>query len=371
MRNLPPSLLPVSPTIRPRLSTTEFVVTIAASPRESVESVFSRLATELKHREGTLLALFVYGDLAGREQAYRTARRYLGAIDWPVLWVEGASCNGAVVAGIQAFAVHGGEVERVLVKGRVVGTIFGDGEARHCLLAGIGPDRTDTSCDVQTRETFENLQIALDRAGFDFGDIARTWFYNHRLLDWYDDFNRVRTAFYSRRPFRSGSLPASTGVEGSNPLGAALTMAAWAMRPVAGAARATEIGSPLQCPAPQYGSSFSRAMEIESAGRRRLLISGTASISPDGRSIWPNDIANQVATTMDVVAAMLTAEGLGFAEIERATAYFKYPLDAAAFEDWQRIRGLALPVIYVHCDICRDDLLFEIEVDGVRYAARR
>ncbi len=356
--------------VEPRSAAAEFVVTVAAKARESADAVFSRLATALRQREGTIIALMVYADVAAREQTTKVMRRYLGAIDWPVLWVEGRSCNGALVAGVQAFAIRGAEVERVLVKGRVVGTMFGDADARHCLLAGISADDARDPCDRQTFQAFENLRSALESVGFAVGDIARTWFYNHKLLDWYDTFNRVRTGYYAERPFRTGSLPASTGVEANNPFGAALAVAAWAVQPVNGAARVEEIGSPLQCPAPKYGSSFSRAMEIESGGKRRLLISGTASIAPDGRSLWPHDIARQVATTMEVVAAMLHARRMDYTHATRATAYFKYPLDAAAFDAWQAQHRVSLPAVYVHCDICRDDLLFELELDACIDSAR-
>jgi enamine deaminase RidA (YjgF/YER057c/UK114 family) len=358
-----------SPQLQPavesdRAATAEFAITISAKPRESAAALFSRLATLLKERAGTILALFVYGDVAGREETTKVMRRFLGAIDWPVLWVEGRSCNGALVAGVQAFAIAGAEVERLLVKGRVVGTTYSDGEAQHCLLAGLGPDDPQLSREQQAFQTFENMRTALGRAGFDFADIARTWFYNEKLLDWYDAFNRVRTGYYAERPFRSGSVPASTGVEARNPMGAALAVAAWAVRPLQPSAHVAEVASPLQCPAPKYGSAFSRAMEIESGGRRRLLVSGTASIAPDGQTVWQNDITRQVNMTMEVVEAILASRGMQFSDVTRATAYFKFPLDAAVFEAWQARHRISLPAVWVHCDICRDDLLFEIELDA-------
>lgn len=343
---------------------TEFVVTIHSTADEGLESLFSRLATELKHREGAILSLMIYGSVAVRDEATRVIRRYLGAIDWPVLWVEGRSCNGSPLAGVQAFALRGAEIERVLVKGRVVGTVFEDGDARHCLLGGIGPDDSNASQSDQAFQTFENLAAALEVTGFQLRDVARTWFYNDHLLDWYDAFNRVRTGYYSRQPFVSGSVPASTAVEGRNPYGAALTIGAWAVQRLNGGARVEEVASPLQCPAPNYGSSFSRAMEIDSGGRRRLIVSGTASIALEGHTMWAGDIDKQVALTMEVVEAILESREMTLREVTRATAYFKHAGDTAAFDAWQNKRGLRLPAVCVHCDICRDDLLFEIELDA-------
>ena len=353
------------PATEARANDPVFVLTVAANARQPAEALFSELATALKRADATIVALFVYGDVAAREQTTKVMRRYLGAIDWPVLWVEGRSCNGALVAGAQAFAVRGVEVERLLVKGRVVGTIFEDSDARHCLLAGMGPDDPHGTREAQTEETFENIRAALEHGGFDFRDIARTWIYNDKLLDWYDVFNRVRTRYYNVRPFRSGAVPASTGVEARNPHGAALGVAVWAIQPLARSARVFEVPSPLQCAAQRYGSSFSRAMEIVSGGRRRVFISGTASIGADGRTVCHGDVMQQVTTTMNVVSAILASRRMTFADVVRATAYFKYPLDAAAFETWQTQHGVRVPAVCVHCDICRDDLLFELEVDAL------
>lgn len=342
----------------------EYVVTAAANPREPVEAVFERLGGALRQKGGTLVALYVYGDIAARAHCTTAMRRHLGAIDWPVLWIEGRSCNGALLAGAQAFAVSGAEVERVRDQGAVVGSVYADADARQGIFAGLRPDNLRGSRHQQALETLQNLDVVLRRTGFEFGDIARTWFYNEKLLDWYADFNRVRTAFYATRPFRSGSLPASTGVAAANPAGAALAVGAWAVRPLSGCAIVREVASPRQCPAPSYGSSFSRAVEIVSGGKRRLSISGTASIGVDGRSLWAGDVARQIATTMDVVEAILAERGLALNDTTRATAYFKYPLDVAAFEVWEEGRGVRLPVVCVHCDICRDDLLFELELDA-------
>jgi hypothetical protein len=45
----------------------------------------------------------------------------------------------------------------------------------------------------------------------------------------------------------------------------------------------------------------------------------------------------------------------------------RYPEDAGVFEEHRRASGIPrLPVIVAHNTICRDELLFELEVDAVR-----
>ena len=36
-------------------------------------------------------------------------------------------------------------------------------------------------------------------AGMSFGNVMRTWFYLDRILEWYHEFNHVRTAFFRER----------------------------------------------------------------------------------------------------------------------------------------------------------------------------
>lgn len=343
----------------------ERVFTIVPRPGEDIAAVFRRLAATLAEDNASMLKLMIFGPIAAHAEAGWAMREHFCEIAWPVTWVEGGGCHRAPIAGMQAFALSGGRTKRVVWRGRVVGSVYEDGGARHCLLGGLGPRDVNLGRPAQARQTFETLAMALARAGFGIGDVARTWFFNDDILAWYADFNHVRTAFFANRHFRAGSPPASTGIAGRNPSGAALSAGAWAVQPLDRSARVEEVVSPLQCPAPAYGSSFSRAVEIFSGGRRRLLVSGTASIAPDGRTLWPDDVRKQIERTMEVVAAILCSRRMDFGDVTRATAYFKRPADAPVFDAWRAAHGLhAMPVVPVQADICREDLLFEFEADA-------
>jgi hypothetical protein len=57
---------------------------------------------------------------------------------------------------------------------------------------------------------------------------------------------------------------------------------------------------------------------------------------------------------------------MSFADVSRATAYFKSPADVAVWDDWRARHELrTMPVVCAGCEICRDDLLFEIELDAI------
>ena len=190
-------------------------------------------------------------------------------------------------------------------------------------------------------------------------------FHNDNILGWYAGFNRVRSAHYAGVKWRTGSLPASTGIGARNPAGGALVVGARALRAGAGPARAVEIGSPLQCPAPAYGSAFARAMELSTSAGRQLMVSGTASIHPDGQTAWVGDIARQVDRTMEVIGAILRSRAMDFTAVTRATAYYRDAADRRHFSAWLAAHGLPdLPVVHTHSVVCRDDLLFELELDA-------
>lgn len=334
--------------------------TIKPMPGEALPAVFDRLSTLLDG--AAIVHMFLYGCPGISAAAADPMRRALGEICWPITSVEGAACDSHPLAGIQVFGVDEGAVQRIQLDGQNVGSVFEDGATKHCLMGGLLPTQRFSSRSDQTKQALEVLEASLVQAGFAIADTARTWFFLDDILSWYKQFNEARTEVYSGIKFRTHSLPASTGVGASNPAGAALTLAAWAMQSEHPGTGAREIASPLQCPAPAYGSSFSRASEYPSAAGRHLLISGTASIALQGETLWKNDVHRQVEETMRVVEAIVQSRCGSLRDLTRATAYFKHSGDAGVFREWCAARDLhSLVAVPAKCDICRDALLFEFE----------
>jgi len=258
-------------------------------------------------------------------------------------------------------------VQSLSLSGNAVARIWRDAAATHCVLCNLGADRSDLPRPEQTHETFVAMQGALAQVGMTMKDVARTWFYLDDILSWYGAFNRERNTVFEQHELRPGSLPASTGVRGRNPAGTALTAAVWAVKPHDEKAGTVHfVPSPRQCAATAYGSAFSRAVEINSGGYRQLLVSGTASIEPGGMTVCLGDVRGQIELTMQVAGAILESRGMSFTDVSRATAYFKSGADLPVFQSWLEHHKLpALPVVNTCCEICRDDLLFEIELDAI------
>jgi enamine deaminase RidA (YjgF/YER057c/UK114 family) len=257
-------------------------------------------------------------------------------------------------------------VERVRLRDRVVGSVYSDGDARYCCLAGLRPARTDLPRARQAEVVFQDIEDGLESAGMTFDDVVRTWFWNHLILDWYDEFNEVRTQFFEDHGVFDKMVPASTGIGAHNAHGAALEAGLVACQALTDGVRSFPVNSPLQCPAPEYGSSFSRAAEIETPRYRLLYVSGTASIHPGGETAYEGDLEAQLELTFDVVQAILEERGMTWRDASRAIAYFRRAEDVEAFDAFLRRRGIdRLPCLVTNATVCRDDLLFELEVDTV------
>lgn len=281
----------------------------------------------------------------------------------PCTWVVGDSLG---LGGVQLWAVSGVRVEPVRHDGRVVGVVFEDEHARWCRLGDVRPSAHSTAEDsLQAAETFQIMQRALQSAGMDFSNVVRTWFYNRDILRWYPDFNTVRTSFFRKHGVFERMVPASTGIGASNGAGTALVAGALAVALKSNVVRTTTLPSSLQCPALSYGSSFSRAVELTMPGLRRVLVSGTASIEPGGNTAHVGCVDAQVDLTMRVVAAILESRHMKWTDVVRGIVYVRRAEDVGAFRRYCEWHDLpAMPMVMLHSVVCRDDLLFELEVDA-------
>lgn len=286
--------------------------------------------------------------------------------DVPQLWLCGGT--GELSPVYQRLIVAGAEPRLIRRQGCTVGVRYEDEHAEYCLLTGVLPSDLQASREAQTTAVFESIEDALTDADMTFAHVARTWLYMDNILDWYTPFNRARDAFFRSRKVYDGLVPASTGIGSANLCGSAITACAIAVkskRP--GVVTVAALPSPLQCAALQYGSSFSRAIEIATPESRTVMISGTASIEPGGATAHVGDVAQQIQLTMDVAEAILVSRGMGWKDATRAVMYLKKASYRQIWQTWRTEHGLAkLPVVAIEADVCRDDLLVELEMDAVK-----
>ena len=263
------------------------------------------------------------------------------------------------------------ELPDAIVSTTAHGVVTEDEWGRYALLKGVPPDDISASPYEQALSAFEAVERELGKVGMDFSNVVRTWIYADRILDWYADFNRARNEFFSARGVYDRYVPASTGIGWTNGIGARLVLGAFAVkskRP--GDVEFEALPSPLQCPALEYGSSFSRAAEVRTPSWKRVIVSGTASIKPDSHDVAHiGDIDAQIDCTMNAVAAIYESRGLSLKDVSGALVYLKDERYRANWEKW-----LAAHPEYprehsraIVADVCRDEWLFEIESDALKW----
>lgn len=255
-------------------------------------------------------------------------------------------------------------------KGIVQGVRWQDASAYYLWCGAILPSDVNASPGAQSAEVWQQFSSLLSACQMTPRQIVRTWFYNDHILDWYDDFNMVRTAFFKQHDIFGHFVPASTGIGAANPEGSALCAGFLAItgRPHGGFG-VKMAPSPLQCPAYDYRSAFSRAALCEFPEGRTLFVSGTASIEPGGKSVHLGDLDKQIDLTLCVMGAILEASHFAWSDVARAIAYFPKMEWMEAFARRIQAEGIPpFPYVYAHADVCRGDLMFELELDAVRTA---
>ena len=115
-------------------------------------------------------------------------------------------------------------------------------------------------------------------------------------------------------------------------------------------------------------SSFSRGMRIDLNGLTILLISGTASIDEEGKSVHIGDFRAQMKRTLENITGLLESEGCTWHDFVRTSCYLRdIDRDYEAFNEERtaffKAQGLdPLPASTgIQAKLCRPELLVEIE----------
>ena len=295
----------------------------------------------------------------------------------PPTHIEGAPCAGEGVAGIQVIAGHPSttdSVETIDWRGVPCGRrVVGD-DASYLALSDVARLVPATMRSRPADEAREALLLAeemLRAQDWSFADVRRTWFYLDDILSWYDDFNQARNHVFETFGLFNGSpktmIPASTGIRGRNARGHRCTFDLLATRPANGGGLSVErLRNPLQNEAPEYGSSFSRGLSVATDRCRYFLVSGTASIDEQGNTVHAGDFDRQAKRTIDNIESLLASGGAVFNDICQASAFIKYPEDVERLRRIFKLHGLEdLPLVCTIEDICREDLLVELDATAV------
>lgn len=358
----------------------EFYVTAATrkkgvNAREEAKDAYQQIGAFLAETGATIVQERIYGDLSAEgevREGRATSLAFHGITDLPVVtYVEGKPLSGSGFAGVQMFTVTpggsgGAKVSTFSWEGQPRGRLLEYPGVRYVYLSGLHGDPTVSPSD-QVGQMFESADKMLRSLGGSFHDVVRTWIYLTDILDWYGEFNAARNEQFRKSGLLggtgSGFLPASTGIGGRNSEGASCVCDLLAIlkgdRP--GLTFCT-LSNPSQNEALEYRSAFSRGLWVKDEETVRVYASGCAAIDEHGQSLCPDDPACQIERTLKNVDALLRQSGLRLRDMVEATAFFKRPCDARLFTALAEKYGLSdVPLVCTAADVCRPELLFEMD----------
>jgi hypothetical protein len=249
------------------------------------------------------------------------------------------------------------------------------------ILIGNVQVRSKNSCRKNAESAFASFNQLLHHFGFPVSSVVRQWNYLENILGLegdkqrYQEFNNVRSDFYNDHFSKTG-YPAATGI-GMNRGGIIIEFVA--VRP--GGAKTFPLDNPGQVAAHSYSENvligekssikttpkFERARYLELFGKKLIFISGTASIRGE-KTLEVGSPAGQTKVTIENIRRLYSPEVLsGLKDNKLHTKYGHARVYVKNREDFAEIKTMFesffgnLPVVYILADICRDNLLVEIE----------
>jgi enamine deaminase RidA (YjgF/YER057c/UK114 family) len=268
--------------------------------------------------------------------------------------------------------------------------VLRDAGGLEVIAGGLSGGRPRDLAD-RTAAAFSTASSILRREGLSFADVVRQWNFveditgrsgtGPRARQNYQIFNDIRAEAYDRDNLRS-DFPAATGI-GTAGGGFVLEGIAAAG---AAAERSVPVSNPRQADAHRYspkvlvGASapggtrrrtpkFERARVVVAGGAATCYVSGTAAIVGE-KVVRRGDAAGQTRATVRnierlVAPANLRRSGIRAAALAPRFSYVRtYVKNEADIPEVARIVGGAFPgapALFVQADICRGDLLVEIE----------
>ena len=257
-------------------------------------------------------------------------------------------------------------------------------------FGGFVPSPEPIGAYARSFDAFAQMRAEVEANGFLFPQVFRTWLYQgHIVLEEgetqrYKELNRARSDFfYGTRflekyqpkdaPLRA-IYPASTGIGADD---VDIATGCQAIKTDRDDALVVPLENPNQTSAFDYSEfyspqspKFARACAVKFNERCSVYVSGTASIV-DQKTVFIDDPEGQTNQTLDNIAALISGDNLakhgvsGFdaalEDLAVARVYVKKPEQVEFVRNVCEKRLASVPVVCVYADVCRDDLLVEIE----------
>jgi enamine deaminase RidA (YjgF/YER057c/UK114 family) len=216
----------------------------------------------------------------------------------------------------------------------------------------------------QTKELLENYKEQLSERGCALArDCVRTWFFVRDV-----DLNYQGVVDARRENFELNGLTnkthyiASTGIEGcvSNPNVKVILNTHLIKGLDDGQIQFLYAKENLN-PTYEYGVTFERGVFIDFGDRRKVYISGTASIDNKGLIVHPGDIEKQVYRMWENVTALLDEADCAFDDLMQIIVYLRDMADYKLVNKLFDQKFPTVPKVIVLAPICRPGWLVEME----------
>ena len=238
------------------------------------------------------------------------------------------------------------------------------------LFAGAFHGLFTDSMEKQSVDVFLQIEKVLQKEKFPVNSIIRQWNYIEQITDFdgenqhYQSFNNSRADFYGKTDWPKG-YPAATGI-GTNLGGILIDFDAVVL--ASEKALITPINNCLQVAAHAYSErvlenafsqkktpKFERAKSLTIDKRRSIYISGTAAIRGE-ESLKGVGLGEQLRITMENIKELT-----GEAKLLLLRVYLKNENDYKEARNLLHAAHPDIPISYMQADVCRDELLIEIE----------
>jgi len=346
---------------------------------EAIESAYKTIIEKLQQDGLQIVHERIFGSLTVKDEAMQVRNNMLTAAgiacDGAVSYLSGTPPWGEGIAGINIQAINptmtDNGIETIYNAGIAVGNTWSWANDKFLLLQNI-TGQHDISPGAQTAAAIQTALKLLQTNEMNFSNVSRTWFYLANVLEWYDEFNVIRNDLYKKfgimpSPEQSNlMLPASTGIDCHNSANSALMLSLLAIDDKDQSLKITQLSNQGQQDAFCYGSAFSRAATIATKDHTWLQLSGTASIDETGATVYLDDIEKQINCTLDKISVLLEQADAKLEDLCAASVFVK---KAEYIEVYQKIikeRNMEnFPAVCMVADVCRNDLLFEIDAEGL------
>lgn len=254
-----------------------------------------------------------------------------------------------------------------------------------CFLfaGGFQSDILNKSIAEQSAEVFQAVGDLLSVENFPVSSIVRQWNYIEKITmmdgnsQHYQDFNDARSAFYSQVSWENG-YPSATGI-GVTHGGVLIDFDAAILNNED--SYLTTLDNRLQLAAHTYSNEvlvseqsikttpkFERGKVMNFGNSGIIYISGTAAIRGE-ESLKDADLAEQLYATMENIAYLISLENVTVSgalcrfqpTVEMLRIYLRDMSAVREAKDLMDAFRLNIPVVYLWADICRSELLVEIE----------